>query len=196
MHTLDIFFGIASIFFVVVGVRRGLIGEIFRLVALVAGCIVAFLFYPDCARIIKLPSPYLSEGLSFVIIYLATALAILGAGVLFRKAIHLTPLGWFDYVFGGAIGLLKVLIIFWVVCLSFSTFPLTIKRMHLTRSTVYTTYTKLPGTLKAGEILRVRNSFKKNVDKEVPRSLKNAQQNIDTFKNKVDSAKKATSKRR
>jgi uncharacterized membrane protein required for colicin V production len=196
MHTLDIFFCITTLFFVVVGVRRGLIGEIFRLVALVAGCIVAFLYYPDCARYIKLPSPYLSEALSFTLIYLATALVILGAGVLFRKAVHLLPLGWFDYVFGGAIGFVKVLIIFWVACLSFSTFPLAVNRMHLTRSTVYTTYSRLPAGLKADKIVKARTSFKKNVDKEVPRSLKDVRQNIDTFKNKVDSAKKATSRRR
>jgi len=196
MHTLDIFFCIAAVFFVVVGVRRGLIGEIVRLIALVMGCIVAFLFYPDCVRIIKLPWPYLSEGLSFVLIYLATALAILGAGALIRKVIHLTPLGWFDYIFGGAIGFAKVIIIFWVICLSFSTFPLTVKRMHLGRSTVYATYAHLPAALKADEIVKVRNVFKKNVDKEAPRSLKNVQQNIDAFKNKVDSAKQATLKRR
>jgi uncharacterized membrane protein required for colicin V production len=164
-------------------------------VALVAGCIVAFIYYPDCARIIKLPTPYLSDGLSFTLIYLATALVILGAGALFRKAVHLTALGWFDYVFGGAIGCIKVLIIFWVVCLSFSTFPLAVKRMHLARSTLYATYSRLPAGLKADAIVKVRNSLKKHVDKEVPRSLKNVQQNIDTFKNKVDSAKKATSKR-
>ena len=196
MHTLDIFFGIAAIFFVAVGVRRGLIGEVVRLVALVAGCIVAFLYYPDCARFIKLSSPYLSNGLSFTLIYLATALAILGGGALLRKVIRLTPLGWIDYAFGGAIGLVKVLVIFWVVCLSFSTFPLAIKRMHLNRSIVYTAYTKLPAVMKASEIIKIRNSFKKNVDKDIPRSLKNAQQTIDTFKNKVDSAKKITQRKR
>jgi membrane protein required for colicin V production len=196
MHTLDIFFGIAAAFFVFVGVRRGLIGEIVRLVALVAGCVVAFLYHPELARIIKLSSPYLSNGLSFILIYLATALAILGGGALLRKVVRLTPLGWIDYAFGGLIGLVKVLIIFWAVCLSFSTFPLAVKRMNLNRSIVYAAYTKLPALMKANEIIKIRESLKKNVDKEVPKSLKNAQQNIDTFRNKVDSAKKAASRKR
>jgi uncharacterized membrane protein required for colicin V production len=65
MHTLDIFFCIAAVFFIVVGVRRGLIGELFRLLALVFGFIVAFLYYPDLARLFRISSSPLSTPVCF-----------------------------------------------------------------------------------------------------------------------------------
>ena len=104
MHTLDIFFCIAAVFFIVIGIRRGLIGELFRLFALIAGFIVAFLYYPDLSRLLNIKNPTIATPLCFSILYLITALSVIGAGWLIRKVVHLTPLGWFDYLFGGAIG--------------------------------------------------------------------------------------------
>jgi uncharacterized membrane protein required for colicin V production len=196
MHTLDIFFCIATLFFVVIGIRRGLIGELFRLFALIAGFIVAFFYYPDLSRILNIKNTTIATPLCFSMLYLATALAVIGAGWLIRKVVHLTPLGWFDYLFGGAIGFAKVAIIFWVVCLSCSTFPLAIKRMHLDRSFVFTAYTKLPKSLKFDGIAKFRDSLKKNGNAEIPRSLQNAQQNIERLKSKVDSAKKVDTRKR
>lgn len=196
MHTLDIFFCIAAVFFVVIGIRRGLIGELFRLLALILGFIVAFLYYPDLARLLKISSPAVATPLCFTLIYLATALTVIGIGWLLRKVVHLTPLGWLDYIFGGAIGFSKVVIIFWVVCLSFSTFPLTIKRMHLKKSVVYATYTRLPEHLKFDGMVKIRDSFRKNVDKDVPRSLQSTRQNVEKLKAKVDSAKMAETRKR
>jgi membrane protein required for colicin V production len=196
MHTIDIFFCIGAIFFIVVGVRRGLIGELFRLLALVAGFFAAFLYYPDLARIFKIASPHVSTALSFAVIYAAVFLAVIGAGWLLRKLVHLTPLGWFDYLFGGLIGLAKTIIIFWVVCLSFSTFPAAVKRMHLNRSLVYKTYTGLPNPLKMDHLIKTRNAIRKNADIGVQQTVKDTRKNIGQLKRQVDSAKKAETGKR
>jgi uncharacterized membrane protein required for colicin V production len=196
MHTLDIFFCIGAVFFIVVGVRRGLIGELFRLVALVVGFFAAFLYYQDLAHLLNISSLHLSTAVSFSIIYISIFLLVIGAGWVLRKIVHLTPLGWFDYIFGGAIGLAKVMIIFWVVCLSFSTFPATAKRIHLDRSAVYKTFRSLPAGLKIDGMIKVRNSLKKNIEHETPQTIQNTRKNIERFKDKVDSAKKIDPKKR
>src|SRR5664279_672487 len=114
MHTIDILFFIACLFFIITGIRRGLIGEIFRLLALVAGFCAAFLFYAEIARYISFGKPYFPNALAFIVIFLIAALSIIGIGWIIKKIIHLTPLGWADYLFGGILGLAKATFIFWV----------------------------------------------------------------------------------
>jgi membrane protein required for colicin V production len=194
MHTLDILFIVAAAFFIYTGVRRGLIGELFRLVALAAGFCVAFMFYPDLADKIHFNPRYLSGAVAFLLLYLAAALSILGLGWLLKKAVHLTPLGWADYLFGGTIGLLKAAIIFWVVCLSLSSFPASASRLHANRSLVYKTYKQLPGTMKLADMMKLRNSLKKEVDHDVPRKVKQTKQAIEQLKDKVDSVKNSQPK--
>ncbi|MBN1130840.1 MAG: CvpA family protein [Chitinispirillaceae bacterium] len=196
MHTLDILFCISAVFFIVVGIRRGLIGELFRLMAIIAGFLAAFLYYPDLAGILKISSPHVSTALSFSIIYALVFLLVIGAGWLLRRAVHLTPLGWFDYVFGGFIGLVKTAIIFWIVCLSFSTFPVTVKRMHLHRSAVYKTYNVLPAALTMDLMLKKRDEIRKIPAATVQNKLGDTRKNIEQIKYKVDSAKKAETKKR
>jgi len=189
MHTIDILFIIAAGFFIFTGVRRGLIGEVFRLAALAVGFCCAFMYYPDIMNKIHFKAQYLAGGIAFLALYLAAALCILGVGWVVKKAVHLTPLGWADHVFGGAIGLLKAAIIFWVICLSISSFPASAARLHANRSIVYKTYKTLPNALKLEDLLRLRNSLKKSVDKNVPRTLLQTKQAIEQLKDKVDSVK-------
>ncbi|MBN2038282.1 MAG: CvpA family protein [Chitinispirillaceae bacterium] len=196
MHTLDIFFLIGAAFFVFVGIRRGLVGEVFRLAAIIAGFLAAFLYYPDLAAVLTISSPYLSTAVSFSIIYAAVFMLVLGAGWIVRKIVHLTPLGWIDYLSGGIIGFMKTAIIFWIVCLSFATFPVTVKKYHLKRSLVYKAYTTLPATVKIDRMVAMRNSLRKTSDHTIPKTIMNSRKNIEQLKHKVDSAKKAEDKRR
>ncbi|MCU0608623.1 MAG: CvpA family protein, partial [Chitinispirillaceae bacterium] len=139
MHTFDILFIIGSMFFIIVGVRRGLIGEVFRIIALVAGFLVAFLYFSDLSPYLRFASPSIANPVAFSLIYLATAILILLTGWMLKKIIRLTPLGWVDYSFGGAIGLCKAVILFWIVCLSLSAFPASRAKLNMNRSTVYLT---------------------------------------------------------
>jgi len=131
-----------------------------------------------------------------LLLYIIAFLFVLLIGWVVKKAVHLTPLGWVDHIFGGAIGLLKALIIFWVVCLSVSSFPKSADRFHAARSHVYKTYKKLPDALKLVYLTGVRDALKKNVDKDVPRKVLQAKKAIEDLKDKVDSVKSSQPKYR
>jgi uncharacterized membrane protein required for colicin V production len=188
MHTLDIFFVIAGIFFIIVGIRRGLIGELFRLVALIAGFVIAFLYYAEVAKLCHFKPPYFANSLSFTLIFVITALAIIGAGWCVKKIVHLTPLGWVDYFFGGTIGLFKCAFIFWVICLSLASVPPSKFILGLHRSVVFQTYQKLPPVIKRAGITKVRVMFKHNIENEVPLKLRNAKQQLEQLDKTADSA--------
>ncbi len=72
----------------------------------------------------------------------------------------MTPLGWIDFFFGGAIGLLKTAFLFWILCFALSVFPLGINKMTLHRSMVFQTYKRLPGYLKPAGLARLRETLK------------------------------------
>ena len=180
MHILDILFIIAAAFFVFVGIRRGLIGEFFRLVALVVGFFVAFLYYQEMAKPWSIHPAYLKNVMAFTLIFLIVVCAVIGTGWLLKKIIHLTPLGWADSVFGGAIGGAKAVLIFWVICLSCASFPPTKYVLNLQRSIVFKTYKKLPPGMKFAGITKLRALFKKSVDQNTAPKLKKPERKTDT----------------
>jgi membrane protein required for colicin V production len=190
MHTIDILFFIAAAFFIFIGVRRGLVGEIFRLIALIVGFFAAFLYYQEFATLMRFVPPTVAQATAFTILYIIAAVAILGIGWIIKKVIHLTPLGWVDYLFGGALGLTKTLLIFWIICLSLSAFPLSRPKLNVKGSLVFQTYKKLPPYLSLDGISKVRAALKKNGAYDVPKKIKEASQRIESLKDKVDSVKK------
>jgi len=172
MHTLDILFIIAAVFFIFTGTRRGLIGEVFRLAALAAGFIAAFLYYPELAKFFRFSQPYAANAAAFTLIFLAVLLAIIGIGLLLKKAIHCSPLGWVDSLFGGAIGGAKTVLIFWVVCLSCASLPPTKFARGLHDSFVFQKYKKLPPAAKLPSLIKMRARFKKDSFAAVPQKQK------------------------
>jgi uncharacterized membrane protein required for colicin V production len=192
MHTLDIIFTVACVFFIIIGIRRGLVGESFRLLALLTGFSAAFLFYTEASCYLHFNNRYAAHALSFVIIFIIAALLVLGIGWAIKKIIHLTPLGWIDYFFGGAIGLVKAVFIFWIICLTFASFPGTLKKTKVDHSLVFSTYERLPRTLKNDAILRLRDTLKKRFDHEVPAQLRKTEAQIEKLKNQVDSVKQTS----
>jgi membrane protein required for colicin V production len=196
MHTIDILFLIACVFFIFTGIRRGLVGEVFRLLALIVGFCAAFLFYTEPAAYFNFSNRAVSNTLAFIIIFIAAALIILSVGWIIKKIIHLTPLGWVDYFSGGAIGLVKAMFIFWVICLSFASFPATVKKMKVNKSIVFSTYKKIPAALKLGAMLRVRDSFKKSIGFDIPAQVQKARDQVEKLKAQVDSVKQNDPKHR
>ena len=172
MHILDILFLIAAAFFIVTGTRRGLIGEVFRLAALAAGFVVAFLYFQELAKFLRFNQPYAANALSFTIIFLAVLLAVIGSGLLLKKAIHLTPLGWVDSFFGGVLGGAKAVFIFWVVCLSCASLPPTKFARGLHGSFIFQMYKKLPPAAKLPALVKMRARFKKDSSPAVPQKPK------------------------
>ena len=130
------------------GVRRGLIGEVIRLSAMVIGFFIAFLYYHDVASLPPIKSLPLQinikQALAFVVIYLLCALAIITAGWFLKKLVHFTMLGWLDHLVGALIGLLKVMLIAYVICLSISSLPIRRIKRDFNNSLVYRSFRALP----------------------------------------------------
>lgn len=202
MHAFDILLAIISVIFIFTGIKRGLIGEIIRLTAMVAGCIVAFLYYHQLAShapISSLPVQlHIRNGISFICIYLVCAAAIILAGWFIKKVVHLTPLGLIDRVAGGGIGFFKALIIAYVACLSISSLPL--RRVHndFRTSLVYSAYRTLPEFFSLKSMLlkksKVFSVFGNDSDSSPGKEILEAKKKFDTFKAVVDSAKQVHSK--
>ncbi len=159
MHTLDIILGIITLVFVIIGIKRGLTGEIFRILALIAGFIIAFLYYNEITPLfssLKI-AIHIKNALAFFLLYIAVALLILLIGWLVKKVINMTVFGWFDRLLGAGIGLLKSLIIAWAICLSISSFP---TRNDFAGSIVYTNYKKLPNNFHLTAVLKTKESVR------------------------------------
>jgi uncharacterized membrane protein required for colicin V production len=168
MHILDILFIAAAAFFVFTGARRGLIGEIFRLAGLAAGFIVAFIYFQELGKHFHFNPQYAANAAAFTVIFLAVLLAVIGTGQLLKKAVHLTPLGWVDSIFGGAIGGCKTVLIFWVICLSCAALPPTKFVSEARRSFVFQTYKRLPPSMKLPGLMKTRTRLIKGGALAVP----------------------------
>lgn len=191
MHTLDIIFLIIASIFIVIGIKRGLIGEIIRLSAMIFGFIIAFLYYPDLSIRLSLAKIPLSikNGISFLIIYIATALVIIALGWGFKRIVHLTVLGWIDRVLGAVIGFLKAVLIAWALCLSVSSFPVKRVQSDFDKSLVYRAYKFLPHPIKLNGIIKYRSTLKKLKSTEKP-DLINMIKNRSNKNNDTDNSRK------
>jgi uncharacterized membrane protein required for colicin V production len=193
MHTLDIIFAIISLLFLILGIKRGLIGEIIRLLAMVSGFVAGFLYYENFSsylQAVRVPSN-IRNALSFLILYVCAALLVLGIGWLIKKAVHLTPFGLVDWILGGLVGLLKAMMIAWVVCLSISSFTAKKVQSDFRRSVVYSTFKKLPPVLTLSRITNAQKTIKNILDKGPDLDVKEAGKKIKHFHQVVDSAKQA-----
>lgn len=171
MHTLDIIVAVLATFFMLTGIKRGFIGEIIRLTAMIGGCMVAFFYYHDLA--LKRPFLHLplqtsiKNGIAFIAIYVLVALAIIAAGWLIKRVVHLTLLGWLDRLLGGVIGLLKASLFAYVICLSISSLPIRRVQTDFKSSVVFRTFTALPKGLTLRSLLQKRELIHKIVSKDI-----------------------------
>lgn len=193
MHTLDIILTVLAAFFMIIGIKRGCIGEIIRLAAMIGGCMVAFFYYHDLA----LKKPFLNlplqtsikNGIAFIAIYLLIALAIIAVGWLIKRLVHLTLLGWLDRLLGAVIGLLKTSLFAYVICLSISSLPIRRVQTDFESSVVFRTFTALPKGLTLRSLLQKREIIHKIVSKDTAARLDTLQKKIDHFKSGVDSTR-------
>jgi uncharacterized membrane protein required for colicin V production len=199
MHALDLLLAIIAVVLIFTGIKRGLIGEIIRLAAMITGCFVAFLYYHQLAgnapiRHLPVQLP-IKNGIAFILIYAACVLAIIAIGWVIKKAVHLTPLGLIDRLAGGAIGFLKALLISYVVCLAISSLPIKRIRSDFKNSVVFSVYRSLPETLSLKSLLKKKEKISTIITKKPspPKEIKEINRKFDTFKAVVDSAKKAQS---
>ncbi|MBD3322654.1 MAG: hypothetical protein GF350_16250 [Chitinivibrionales bacterium] len=190
MHIFDILVLIIAALFIIFGIRRGLIGEAVRLVALVAGFAVAtagyrsfyttldFIPFSDSAKLVC----------AFLILFFATLLVVFTLGWIIRKIIRLTVLGWVDRISGGCIGLIKAFIVTWIFVLSVSSSPFAQIKKRLDGSTTYSLLEKFPPQLSVPYIETTKKSLEKFIDGTPMKTIRNVQHKVDSFRTKVDSA--------
>lgn len=174
MHTFDIIILVIIAIFVAIGIKRGFIIEIFRLAAMTAGFIVAFLYYSDIRQIIPLGKLPLQaqNSISFVVTYIATAVTIITIGWIVKKIIHFSLLGWLDRLLGAFVGLFKSMMIVWVACLSIAALPSERVRKDFGKSITFQLYKILPSGLELEGVHKLRSAIRKIYDKEAAKKSK------------------------
>jgi membrane protein required for colicin V production len=192
MHFIDIISIIACSVFVGFGIKRGFIGEIFRLAAVIIGFIAAFIFYKplyDLLSFITMPGAA-KTALSFLVVYAVIALGVLAVGWVVKKVVHLTLLGWLDRLLGATVGLAKALLLIWLMVLCVQIAPSTAAHKAISKSWTFRIMTAMPLRLKSPSPASLPK-LKNVVDVDSPaETIRKAKEKLDTYKHKVDSAKK------
>ncbi|MBI5583111.1 MAG: CvpA family protein [Deltaproteobacteria bacterium] len=110
MNLLDIAILIVVILITVRGFFRGIIQEAATLVGVIVSFFMACYYYGNLARTLQrfLPgSPALFSILAFIILFGLSLFLFHVFGLLLKKVVHFSLLGWADRVLGGFFGLLK-----------------------------------------------------------------------------------------
>lgn len=159
----DVTILIVALIFAVMGVKDGLIREVFRFGALLGGFFAGFCYYQDLAVHLKAVSsnPKAVSITAFIIIFLVVAVLILILGFIVRKLINFAFLGVVDRILGLALGLLKAALITWVVCLNISLMPEKKLEEGFGKSVVYKTYKGLPAFFSIDGIENTKNKIRR-----------------------------------
>ena len=127
MTNLDWICALILLVFSFIGFRRGLIGEFFRIAAVLIGLLAAFIYSPLLSNtLVKFAPGIPFKGykiIAFIAIFIAFAGIVVVCGIVLRKIIRLTILGWIDRAGGVLIGALKGLFIIGFFIWILSTMP-------------------------------------------------------------------------
>ncbi|MEW6618202.1 MAG: CvpA family protein [bacterium] len=125
MNPLDIFFLVIIIISMVFGLFRGLIKEVFSLLSIIAGIIVANLLYSKIAlfliRFIK--SSFWADIIAYGLIFLIVCVLINLIGVFLQKTLKKLSLNWLDRVGGIAFGFVRGVIIAVIIVIILAKLP-------------------------------------------------------------------------
>ncbi|MBD3419521.1 MAG: hypothetical protein GF398_05315 [Chitinivibrionales bacterium] len=191
MHFFDIIVIAMACILAFFGAKRGLIGEIVRLIAVIAGVAAAFLFYKDVFIFIDFIKASESARLviAFIVLFVAVVAAVFVVGWVVRKIIRLTPLGWVDHLVGALIGLAKTVLIIWIFVVSVNASPFSKLEHKLLGSYAYSLLSKIPFTLNAPRLTVDNKAFDGILDKSPLGKLDEAKKKMNEYRTKVDSVK-------
>lgn len=104
------------------GLINGFIKELFSFLAFIIGALVAYFFAVDVSSVLceLLPQSCKLGSLVFLLLFLITALAVSYLGRLLTKAAKYMALGGINRLFGGIFGLLKGIIILFILLVLFN----------------------------------------------------------------------------
>jgi len=125
MNLVDIIFLIIIAFFFIRGIYRGLLQEVSALAAIILGFFLANRFWKDVLPTVKNIFP-LSNAWCNVISYLLVLLGVMFVlfliTTIIKHFLQAISLGWVDNVAGGALGLLKAIILCSIILMSLTLF--------------------------------------------------------------------------
>jgi membrane protein required for colicin V production len=124
MNPFDVLIAVINGFCLIRGIFRGLIKELSSIAGVLAGFYAAYSYY---AYLAKLLSHYLSfsaysEIISFLVIFCAVFIIISILGVIIKYVSSISSLGWVDRISGAGFGLIKGLLITFILFIAFTTF--------------------------------------------------------------------------
>lgn len=191
MHAFDIVAAVFAVLLMIVGIKRGLIGELFRLLAIVTGFISALMLYHTLYEKLKeLPLPRgLTLTLSFLLIYATTALLVILLGWIVRKVVQFSLMGWVDHLLGGLIGLIKAVLLVWLCTMLIDASPLDTLKKSVAASRSYALVRTMPRTLPLPGIGALEQWIIKALDTRSLRSLHETQRKFNTFRNRIEAIK-------
>lgn len=137
MQILDIVLCVIIGFLGIRGTFRGLVKEIASILGLLLGFVLANSYHAQLSPLLEeyLGGPGLAHLVGYLGIFLGTVAAIFLLATLIRKILKLICLGWLDSIGGGALGILKGLLLCSIVIMALTAF-LPAKSEVLTRSQV------------------------------------------------------------
>lgn len=109
MNYVDIFLLVILVLGAIRGYSKGLIIELFSLIAFFFGLFGAIKFSGPIATVFFGDSDYYTIGLVgvFILLFIALSVLINLIAKMIKKGIDLIFLGWFDNILGGILGMLK-----------------------------------------------------------------------------------------
>ncbi len=150
IHIVDIIASALALLFIILGLKRGFVEEAIRLGGIVIAFFAGLGFYKQLAvhlTFLKLSGSIVSV-ISFLLIFLVSLLVIILLGMLIRKIIHLTVLGWVDRICGGIVGFFKAFFLVWIVIISIASLPIEKIKLWASPSITYSFFMAISPTLK------------------------------------------------
>lgn len=184
MQTFDIITIAVYSLFIVIGIYRGFIKEVFQIAAMLGGFAGAYLTYPALSTKLS----FISDNagtitvLSFITAFIICFILILAIGWLIKKIVHMTPLGWIDRLIGAFSGFLKASILLIVFVLSMNALPDFELKNAFKDSFSFQTVDKLPFVLKNVRGKKVQKLINKVKDSETAEKIKEINKHSDVLK--------------
>ncbi len=134
-NILDLAFLIVILVSVLLGFMKGLVRQLLALFFLALGLVLAFIFYPDLAAVFlrRLRDPLASDFAAFLLILLSTILAGTLLTLLAKKVIVIGPLKIIDRLTGAGFGLIRGIILSFVLIAMMHSFQIKLEILHQSR---------------------------------------------------------------
>lgn len=138
MHWPDIIILIIIALFTIKSVVRGIVSELSSVIALIAGFLLASAYYIRLGNLISglVADASIRHLLSFVGIFLLVYFGFILLGLVGKKIMQVSLLGWLDRLAGGLLGFVKGTFIVCVILILITTF-LPQKSFFLQKSSAY-----------------------------------------------------------